>query len=1527
MPIKTDLHQIKGIQKDFSVSKAANEFAFDSMNIRLTARDGNTLLSVTNEKGNRELDIIMGDSPIFIEGDIIGSTTLNNYIILFTVGEVDRIYRLEYKQSHFEAIILYDKTKLGFDIQHPIECIALYENEKVQKVYWVDGLNPPRLINIVSEKMDNWNETSFNFTPTTLLQESFSVEKLTNTNGVFAPGVIQYVFNYYNQYGQESAIIQSSSIYYVSYNNRGASPEDKVSNAFKITISNLDSNFDYVRIFSIHRSSLNTTPNTKRVIDLHINKSSREVTFIDTGNIGETIDPTELLYKGGEDLIASTITHKDNTLFLGNIKLNKVLIDNDIRNYFRSNPNISFNTERRILMDAPSGSYYYESQLGLSSKDIRTFKYLEWYRFGVQFQHKTGKWSEPVFIQDKQNDKHIESSYVNSYYSTDYNIKMPYAQYYFTDQSIISKLKDAGFINVRPVIVYPEISDRECLCQGILCPTVYNVGDRYDNSPFAQSSWFTRPNSPFDIDKSRGIPIYTFSGLDLSVDSLQDKEELYIYSYETIYDDEGGSTINFSLEATLYIHAYHSADGKITKLALKDKDAAEGHNPDIPSEGYISLSKNNFYSGSYYSKYSASYDYDYNDRDRPFLVSINSRYGVINNQSHLLSQGTEEYELFDFSNLGTWSEFRHDFPIPKSTDRNAEIQSIYDTVPPQLEESDEVNSWVSVNSHRFYVDQSIVTLHSPELEFDDAYQNLNTTQLKLRIVGAVPLTGFVGDIDIQTTTPPNNFINSGLMAPGFYKEPFKASNISRFGWRNLSTGVFWFDELSDTKGENTGKLSYGFAVYPWHRNGSLNNAKTVKDETKSAMLKTKKLSNLRYSVNTHYLSQSEIWNAYVEDDSYRTGISGVSIFNSEEMSLVKIPAPKYSSLEDINYYGNIDKVLTIPNIVQEEYTNVGYPIVISGVQDASLDSHKLFYSPLYILDDTYTNTTRSTDPISMKYKSTPHAAIALNYSKDGNVRVLPTIMDGDLDIVNPSKYWKINSVDGLSYKPFWSDNTISISQDTLTINFPQSSQTGAGIEYGFLWMAELYNDDVQNRFGGDSEEAFENNVWVPCGDSVSLDEDIIAIKWVEGDTYYQRYDHLKTYPYTLEDQNSIVDIISFMCETRVNLDGRYDKNRGQSNNTYMTPINFNKINMAYSQRDNFFTYRSINHDVFNIDRFPTTITWSKEKFLGELVDNWSHITMASTQELDGDKGEITSLNVFNNEIFCFQQTGLSNILFNSRVQIPTSDGVPIEITNGLKVQGKRYISNTIGCNNKWSIVESPAGLYFIDNTTESIYLFDGSIKSLSDNLGFSNWLKDNNKFSIWNPQEFDNFISYYDRANNDVYFVNKDTCLCYSEIIGQFTSFMSYNNIFPMINVTNNLFSCKGGKLWKHFDGDYNMFYGEYKPYSITFISNPEPLYDKIFNNIEFRSDSWSDDELINSTFDTLEVWNEYQYGISNLVDNKNQPSPLKRKFRIWRANIPRDSSNYRDRIRNTWAYIKLSMNKPNTHKTVFHDLMVHYFL
>ena len=109
---------------------------------------------------------------------------------------------------------------------------------------------------------------------------------------------------------------------------------------------------------------------------------------------------------------------------------------------------------------------------------------------------------------------------------------------------------------------------------------------------------------------------------------------------------------------------------------------------------------------------------------------------------------------------------------------------------------------------------------------------------------------------------------------------------------------------------------------------------------------------------------------------------------------------------------------------------------------------------------------------------------------------------------------------------YWdkSRRTKHVSQDTIIAGVPKGPISAvSSIQHGWLWLGELYNNSVQNRFGGQTEEAFENNVWVPCGEPVSIYDESgiskksITIKWTEGDTYYQRYDHLKTYPFTTED--------------------------------------------------------------------------------------------------------------------------------------------------------------------------------------------------------------------------------------------------------------------------------------------------------------------------------------------------------------------------------------------------------------------------
>jgi hypothetical protein len=420
-----------------------------------------------------------------------------------------------------------------------------------------------------------------------------------------------------------------------------------------------------------------------------------------------------------------------------------------------------------------------------------------------------------------------------------------------------------------------------------------------------------------------------------------------------------------------------------------------------------------------------------------------------------------------------------------------------------------------------------------------------------------------------------------------------------------------------------------------------------------------------------------------------------------------------------------------------------------------------------------------------------------------------------------------------------------------------------------------------------------------------------------------------------------------MCESRINLDSKYDDNR-KSLDTILFADKFNKINSVYSQQNNFFNYRGYNYTFPNISKYQATITWSKTKTLGEHIDTWTNITLASTLDLDSNLGKISSIKRVNNDLIVLQDRGVSQILYNERVQISPTIGVPIEIANSGKVDGIYYLYNNIGCSNKWGTCTTKNGVYFFDGNSKSLYFLnrEKQISNISESLGFNTWFNSNTDNLMWDPYNFNGCILQYDPINSDVLLITKYNCLAYSEKLQTFTSFYDYAKVSNYVSYKDKVFLIKAysgeeyglaniTKLYGLQEGSYNNFFGEYKPFYTTIMVNEHPTTDKIFTNVEYRADSYIGDTVQhNLTFDTLETWNEYQYGSCDLINNLGYPSNLKKKFRVWRANIPRDNSNGRDRMRNPWLYLRLGKinftdttdDSSNRLKLQLHDIVVDYY-
>ena len=95
---------------------------------------------------------------------------------------------------------------------------------------------------------------------------------------------------------------------------------------------------------------------------------------------------------------------------MGNISIKRPYIEKQLEGDIKSKSNYSLKCGWREFYPVfvSSGSYTYYNQLSSYEDEDKTrsvpcggFKRGDYYRLGVQFQYKTGKWSTPIWLDDK----------------------------------------------------------------------------------------------------------------------------------------------------------------------------------------------------------------------------------------------------------------------------------------------------------------------------------------------------------------------------------------------------------------------------------------------------------------------------------------------------------------------------------------------------------------------------------------------------------------------------------------------------------------------------------------------------------------------------------------------------------------------------------------------------------------------------------------------------------------------------------------------------------------------------------------------------------------------------------------------------------------------------------------------------------------------------------------------------------------------------------------------------------------------
>lgn len=579
--IKQQKYGFKGLAQDISEDKQPLDLYYDANNIRIGTTLSQTEGSVINEKGNELVltisnpivdsatkTITAGNQVISYKNTELDSLgTSGNQVIISKVLTKDGFVLFSTDNNGFdciwEIIDIFENYSLSliycgnlsFSTSYPIQAIFNYENDKLQKIYWADGINQLRFLNlkhsIANGDLEDLIDLKFE-SVNIVGKYDLSQPKLTGLTGGGnnTASMVQYAYNLYKLNGAQTTISPFSEM--VPLDNGltlgGGSVNEVVGMSPQMTISTLDTNYTHLRVYAIRYTSYNQTPTINLIIDEEINSYSN-YKFLDDGNNISSLALAEFLFLGSDPLIPKHIASKDNRLLAANYQDSAYDIDIDMRAYSHDSSgatklysgNVSYTNgqllgnNRIFFGNTAIVNYNYDpthdainpdydvykyqkngtiiggeglyvrykilqkaaSQLSKDLKYLRFFKDNEIYRIGIEFYNKLGQKTDVKWIADF---KAPEGNMQGLYNTLVVELKLAEFNAYINSLNLDEEDKPVGYRILR---AERNSNDMSILCQGSLTGMMFQGTNDASNYQY----WDNNANIPAEAKKNVKIPI------------------------------------------------------------------------------------------------------------------------------------------------------------------------------------------------------------------------------------------------------------------------------------------------------------------------------------------------------------------------------------------------------------------------------------------------------------------------------------------------------------------------------------------------------------------------------------------------------------------------------------------------------------------------------------------------------------------------------------------------------------------------------------------------------------------------------------------------------------------------------------------------------------------------------------------------------------------------------------------------------------------------------------------------------------
>jgi hypothetical protein len=312
-------------------------------------------------------------------GYIIGWVTLRDDIYLFTTDAVydpddpttwggptipvssGQIWKFTYDKAGDYAdpatynISLVYNNLLNFTTSRPIANPGMiesrYESPEIQKIYWTDNYNNPRVINVVDPNIGSLLPVDLNLQPSLSMDLPVITEVLDG--GELLVGVYQVAYRLKNTNGAESRFSRTSQLIPIIDAAESTASvttyfptvpvKDVANKSIRVIVDNVDTTYNTIEFALIYYFDGTSEPEINIVKETFI-PASGSVDIVITG--AEDFIPitlNELTAFSTYITRAKTLAAKKQTLFLGNIKIGSQEVDWDSRAYrFPRNQNITY---------------------------------------------------------------------------------------------------------------------------------------------------------------------------------------------------------------------------------------------------------------------------------------------------------------------------------------------------------------------------------------------------------------------------------------------------------------------------------------------------------------------------------------------------------------------------------------------------------------------------------------------------------------------------------------------------------------------------------------------------------------------------------------------------------------------------------------------------------------------------------------------------------------------------------------------------------------------------------------------------------------------------------------------------------------------------------------------------------------------------------------------------------------------------------------------------------------------------------